>query len=103
MILPIGTPFNLSAHSSGEHQCDHLVIADERPERILKRRGLVLLDQKMREPGAAVTRNQAKREEPPSSGCDQINDQSNGGGGANQVKPTRRGSAVFRHVEGPEF
>jgi hypothetical protein len=55
-------PSYFAAHSPGEHQGNHLVVAHERPERILERGGPVLLDQKMREPGAAITRNEAEDE-----------------------------------------
>lgn len=60
--------FDLSLHSPGQHQSPHPPIGAERPERILERRGLVMFDEKMPGPGAAVAENQAQQNEPQITG-----------------------------------
>ena len=89
--------------SSREHQRDHLVIAHERPEWIFKSRWLVLFDHKMRKPSAAITRNEAEQEEPPSSRRDEIDYQCDASRRADEVQPASRWTAVLRQVKRPEF
>src|SRR6185369_14056414 len=67
-------PFDLGTDASGKHQRDHFVVAHERPEWILERRGLVLLDQEMREPRAPIPGHQSEQEQPPSPRRDQIDE-----------------------------
>ncbi len=104
-ILPrkLFQSFNFRSHSAGEHQRDHFVITHERPERILERRRLVFLDEEMRQPRAAVTGNEAQKEQPPLPDRDQVDQQSDACGRADQVKDARRRAAVFCDVKRPEL
>src|SRR6267378_8008531 len=69
-------------HPASQHHPDHLVIADERPERILKRGRLILLNEEMANPRRSVTRDQSQREKPPPANSDEENDAAEGDGGA---------------------
>src|SRR5215212_763842 len=68
--------FDLGAYPAGQHECDHLVIAHEGPERVFESRGPVLFDQKVGQPRAAVTRKETKKEQPPLSDRDYVDQQS---------------------------
>src|ERR1044071_2981063 len=94
---------DLGAHAPRQHQCDHLVVAHERPERILERRRPILLDRKVRQPRATVTGKQSEKKQPPSARRDQINHQRHTGRRPNQMQHTSRGPAVFRNVERPKL
>src|SRR5690349_8029260 len=95
--------FDLGAHTATEHEGDHFVVAHERPKRIFKGGGLVLLDQKMREPCAAVTGYEPEKEEPPFADRDEIDQQRNTGRRPDQMKHARRRTAVFRNIKRPEL
>ena len=56
---------DLAADPAGEHVSDHFEIGNERPERILKCRGPVLFNNKVREPGECVPDNKKDGEEIP--------------------------------------
>lgn len=86
-----------------QHQSHHLVIGEERPERILESSGLVLLNKEVRYPGCPIAGYESERNEEPAlhnqtsrQGC-QCRD------AANQVKGTRGWPAVFGKVVGPEL
>ena len=64
-ILFIPRPLNLVTDPASQHQPDHFVVAHERPQRILKRCRLILLDEEMANPGGPVSRDQRQRKEPP--------------------------------------
>src|ERR1044072_4229119 len=102
-MLPRIQFLDLRIHAARQHQGDHFVIAHERPERVLERRRLVLLDQKMREPRTAVTRHETEKEQPPSSSRNQIDQKRDAGRGSDQMEPTRRGLAVLRQIERPKL
>ena len=87
--------FDLGAHTASEHEGDHFVIAHERPERILERRGLVFLDEKMREPRATVTGHEAEKKEPPLADRDEVYQQRDTGRRSDQMKPTRGWLTMF--------
>jgi hypothetical protein len=102
-LRSLGYSLNLSIHPASQHQPDHFVIADEGPERMLKRCRLVLLDEEVTDPGRAVTRDQREGKEPPLADDDEVNDAAECDGGANEVKQTCARTAVFRNVVWPEF
>src|SRR5215208_6555786 len=45
---------DLLAHAPGDHQRDHLVVADERPERVLEGGRTVVLDEEVADPRGGV-------------------------------------------------
>jgi hypothetical protein len=77
---------NLRIHPSGQHHPDHFVVADERPQRILKRGRLILFDEEMANPRRAVTRYQSQREEPPPANDNEENDAAKRDRGPDKVK-----------------
>ena len=95
--------FHFPTHSARQHHPDHFVLAHKRPKRILKRGGLVLLDEEVANPGTAVTRDQSQRKEPPFANDDEVNDAAECDAGTNQVEQTRAGIAVFGNIVGPEL
>ena len=101
--LMLSRPLNLSPHPACQHHPDHFVVADERPQRILKRGRLILLDEEMANPRGAVTRDQGQREEPPSANDDEENGAAERDRGANEVEQTRARLTVFGDIVGPEL
>ena len=63
MRLPDARDFR--AHLSGNHQSDHFVIADERPEGMFESSRSVFLDEEMAKPRRAVAGNEGQRKQPP--------------------------------------
>ena len=93
MVGKVGSPplilsraLNFSAHPASEHQPDHFVIADERPQRILKRGRLILLDKEVANPRRAITRDQSEREKPPPANDDKQHHTADRDCGADEVK-----------------
>jgi hypothetical protein len=59
---------DLAGHLAGQHVCDHLEIADKRPERVFEGRRPVLFDNEVSEPRESVTNDEKQREKVPASG-----------------------------------
>lgn len=81
--------FDFGVHAAGEHEPDHLEIADERPDRIFKRRRAIFFDNEMREPGERVTNNEEKREVVPRTARDEPNEQNYAERRSDEVQPAR--------------
>ena len=54
----------LPPHPADEHHGPHLPIGDERPQRILERGRLVLLDEEVPEPGEAIAHDRRRHQQP---------------------------------------
>lgn len=70
---------------------------------MLKRRRLILLDEEVANPRHAITGDESEREKPPLANGDEVNDNADCDGGANEVEQTCAGTAVLRNIVGPEF
>ena len=98
-----GRSLNFSVDLSVQHHPDHLVVSHKRPQRILKRGRLILLDEEMGYPRQPITWNQGERNKPPSPGGGAVNDPAQRYCGADEVQQTRLRSAVFGNVMWPEL
>ena len=65
--------------------------------------GSILLDKKVANHAAPITRNQSQRKQPPSAGGNKVDDTNDRDSGTYQMKQTSRRLAVFGHVMRPEF
>src|SRR6185436_404451 len=85
----------LVLQSPRQHQCQHFPITHEGPKRISECRGSILLDKKMADPRAAITRNQRQWKQPPPADSDQQNDEGDCYERAEAMQRTSRGLAVL--------
>src|SRR5207244_742994 len=58
-------PANFIINFAGQHQRQHLPVADERPERMRESCGPVFLDEEMSQPRQAITGHKRQRKQPP--------------------------------------
>ena len=96
-------PLYLATHLSGQHHSNHLIVAQEGPQGILKCCRLIFLDEEMSNPRGAITWDKPKRKKPPPACRDEEHGASYARARAKQVKQARCWLAVFRHVVRPEF
>src|SRR5215213_9536951 len=94
---------DLSAHAAREHERDHLVVAHERPERVLERGGAVVLDEEVADPRGRVAGHERDGQPAPAPRRRERDKQGRARQRARRVQGARRGSAVLAHVEGPEL
>ena len=94
---------NFSIHPARQHQPDHLVVAHERPQRILKRCRFIFFDEEVTDPGSAVAGDERERKEPPPTADYKVDDAAERDRGADEVQHTRARMAVLANVVGPEF
>ncbi len=90
-------------HPANQHQPDHFAVAHERPERILKGRRFILLDEEMANPGGAVAGDESQRKKPPPANDDEENQADERDCGSNEVKQPCAGLTVLSNIVGPEF
>lgn len=99
---PLPEPLNLPVHLPGQHQAEHLVIAQERPERVPERRGDVALHEQVAVPGEAVPGEGDQEEEPPVE-RGRVDQEGGAQERSREVPPPRGRLRVLGHVEGPEL
>src|SRR5258705_13636392 len=108
----LNLPFDISHYFSfvisnrdpaGQHHKNHLVVAHERPQRILKRCRLVLLDEEMANPGGPISRDERERKKPPLVNEDKDNNSTQCDRGTDEVQQTCARLAVLSQVVRPEF
>jgi len=102
-VLLLPPSLNLVTDPAGQHHEDHLVVAHERPQRILKRCRLILLDEEMANPGGPVSRDQRQRKEPPLANEDKDNNRTHRDRRTDEVQQTCARLAVLSQVVRPEF
>ena len=90
-------------HLPGEHQTNHFVVGDKGPERIIKCRGFILLNQEVGQPGGAITRHQRKRQQFPLPRGDAGGDARERGGCAYCVQRARGRLAMLGDIVRPEL
>jgi hypothetical protein len=95
--------FNFTVDPAGQHQPNHFVVADKRPEGILKRGGFVFLDKEMAKPRGAIAGDQCEREQPPSADRAEENDATERDGSADQMQHTGSWAAMFGDVVWPKL
>ncbi len=81
--------FDFRVHFARQHIKNHFIIGNKRPERIFKAGGFIVFDKKMREPGEAVTDNQAKRRINPVAALDNPDKQNNAERRADEMQVAR--------------
>ena len=96
-------PHSLVTHPAGQHHKDHLIVTHERPQRILKRCRLILLDEEMANPGGPISRDQRERKEPPLANKDKDNNSTERDRRTDEVQQTCTRLAVLSQVVRPEF
>lgn len=69
---------------------------------MLKRRRLVFLNEEVTNPGRAISRYQAEREQPPTPGSDEVHYDSETRGGAEQMQQSRQWLAVLTNIVRPK-
>ena len=96
-------PLYFRAHLPCDHQSDHFVVADERPQRMLKRCRSVFLDEEMAYPRGPIAGNQSQRKQPPLSHRNKCYQAKNARSCSQSMKRARSGPAVLRYVMRPKF
>src|ERR1041385_2733815 len=102
--LLLGFSFaHLLFQSTCQHQRQHFPISHERPQRVSEGRGLVLLDEEVRGPRTAITRNQRQWKQPPPADSDQQDDEGDCCERAETMQHTSRWPAVLAQIIRPEI
>jgi len=94
---------DLAAHTAGKEIKQHLVIGNERPERIFECSRFVFLDHKMSKPCKGVAADKTQRKVVPGSSPNEPNEQCHSDRGANVMQCPCRRFAVLGNVEIPKF
>ena len=94
---------HFSVHFPRQHQPDHFVVADEGPQRILKRGRPVFLNEEVADPGGAVTRDKSEGKKPPPSIKDEESETAERDRSSNEVEHTRERLTVFGDIVWPKF
>lgn len=101
-FLNLAHPLHFGIHFPGQHKPNHLVVAHERPERVLKRCWSILLDEEVTNPGGTVAGNEGEQEQPPTSRSQEINQKRNADCCAEQMEQPRGRLAMFIHIVRPK-
>jgi len=94
---------DLFVHASGEHEGDHLIVARERPERVLEGGRAVVLDKEVADPRGGVAGHEREWQPAPPTRRRQRDEERRARQSPRQMQRARAGSAVLTHVEGPEL
>lgn len=91
------------AHSSRDNHGDHFLVGEPGPQRMAECGGLVVLDEKMREPGERIRNRERSQDHPGPAQDDGCNQDAPAGQSSDGVKDARQRLTVRQDVNGPEF
>src|SRR3984885_7096138 len=90
-------------HLAGEDLPPEPPVSDEREPRMLERRRLVVLEEKMADPGERIALNEGGREQPPDAHQEGRDDEHSRDTRTGEVQPTRGAVRMLAQIERIEF